>query len=221
MTVFSDILTVGLVLVLLFGSIALYLYTRIQQAEQKISLLETILLELKMTAEIKSWTELPASEVLEQNNNNNTDNITAQYVPFSDMEIVSEENGNEELTQTNDLKKPSSPVSSISSKHDEMDMEIDNEVEQYKSAVAEAVKSDDVDNSAVQISSKVAVHYDSMTLKELQALAKTRGIMGVAHMKKGPIIEALKTSDRIQHIEPGSSSSFLDTSSTFLASESQ
>ena len=36
MTSLSDTLTVGLVLVLLFGSIALYLYTRLQQAEQKI-----------------------------------------------------------------------------------------------------------------------------------------------------------------------------------------
>jgi hypothetical protein len=55
MTSLSDTLTVGLVLVLLFGSIALYLYTRIQQAEQKISLLESILLDLKMSSEIKSY----------------------------------------------------------------------------------------------------------------------------------------------------------------------
>ena len=48
----SDTLTIGLVLVLLFGSIALYLYTRIQQSEQKINLLESILLDLKMSNEI-------------------------------------------------------------------------------------------------------------------------------------------------------------------------
>ena len=65
MTSLSDTLTVGLVLVLLFGSIALYLYTRIQQTEQKISLLETILLDLKMSGEIKSYSELPASEIQE------------------------------------------------------------------------------------------------------------------------------------------------------------
>ena len=57
MTSLSDTLTVGLVLVLLFGSIALYLYTRLQQAEQKISLLESILLDLKMSAEIKSYSD--------------------------------------------------------------------------------------------------------------------------------------------------------------------
>ena len=55
----SDTLTIGLVLVLLFGSIALYLYTCIQQSEQKVSLLESILLDLKMSAEVKSYAELP------------------------------------------------------------------------------------------------------------------------------------------------------------------
>ena len=67
-----------------------------------------------------------------------------------------------------------------------------------------------------------------MTLKELQTLAKTRGISGAGTMKKGSIIEALKTSDRSSTtVEPGStllgsdSSSFLETSGSFpTASES-
>jgi photosystem II stability/assembly factor-like uncharacterized protein len=61
-----------------------------------------------------------------------------------------------------------------------------------------------------------SVIYDSMTLKELQALAKSRGITGAGSMKKGPIIEALKTSDRITVVKPGSTgtgaNSFLETS---------
>jgi hypothetical protein len=66
-----------------------------------------------------------------------------------------------------------------------------------------------------------------MTLKELQTLAKTRGISGAGSMKKGAIIEALKTSDRSSGpVQPGlngtSSSSFLETSSPFLnAAESE
>jgi hypothetical protein len=64
-----------------------------------------------------------------------------------------------------------------------------------------------------------------MTLKELQNLAKSRGISGAGSMKKGSIIEALKTSDRSSStIEPGSlggtagTNSFLETSSPFQAS---
>jgi hypothetical protein len=55
-----------------------------------------------------------------------------------------------------------------------------------------------------------------MSLKELQALAKSRGITGLT--KKGPLIEALKTSDRSQ-VKPGSISavgtnSFLESSAS-------
>jgi hypothetical protein len=61
MSYLGDTLTVGLVLVLLFGSIALYLYTRIQQTEQKVSLLESIVLDLKLTGELPSFGEFPSS----------------------------------------------------------------------------------------------------------------------------------------------------------------
>ena len=67
-----------------------------------------------------------------------------------------------------------------------------------------------------ETSAAPSVVYDSMTLKELQALARSRGITGAGSMKKGPIIEALKTSDRITVVKPGStgtgSNSFLETS---------
>jgi len=63
---------------------------------------------------------------------------------------------------------------------------------------------------------KTEVSYESMSLKELQSLAKSRGIMGLT--KKGPLIEALKTSDRSQ-VKPGSISavgtnSFLESSAS-------
>lgn len=69
----SDTLTIGLVLILLIGSIALYLYTRIQQSEQKISLLESILLDLKMSSEVSAYSELPAHEM-------------DSYVPYSETD---------------------------------------------------------------------------------------------------------------------------------------
>jgi hypothetical protein len=69
----------------------------------------------------------------------------------------------------------------------------------------------------------MSANYESMTLKELHTLAKTRGISGAGTMKKGSIIEALKTSDRSTTVvEPGStllggsgSSTFLETSGSF------
>jgi hypothetical protein len=224
MTSLSDTLTVGLVLVLIFGSIALYLYTRIQQAEQKISLLESILLELKMSSEVKSYSELPASDGGAKANTSMDD---SDYVPFSDGDNYSTAKDDSDdyypgaVIDASDLNikpKSPSPTPSVSSKLEELAAEDIAEVEQYKSVIAEAVDNDE-DSESLPKASKVSVNYESMTLKELQTLAKSRGITGAGSMKKGPIIEALKTSDRSQggSVEPGSTgiSSFLETSSSF------
>ena len=142
MTALSDILTVGLVLILLFGSIALYLYTRIQQAEQKISLLESILLDLKMSTEVKSYTELPAHETYQ--------------------ETQSPQSPKAQQAQTNELDSYT-PYEDLDTVVEEPDKEVSN------------------------------TYYDTMTLKELQSLAKTRGLASA--MKKGQLIEALKLND--------------------------
>lgn len=216
MTSLSDTLTVGLVLVLLFGSIALYLYTRIQQAEQKISLLESILLDLKMSSEIKSYSELPAETNHHRTGGFSTEQSDNNYQPFDE-----DETNDDDVYPgaTIGSSKPGSPAPSVSGSVNDI---VDNEVDQYKSVIAEAVKEE---NDVKENVSKVSVNYESMTLKELQTLAKTRGITGAGSMKKNSIIEALKTSDRSSTIEPGSmgigSNSFLETSSPFQSSTAE
>ncbi len=222
MTSLSDTLTVGLVLVLLFGSIALYLYTRIQQAEQKISLLESILLDLKMSAEIKSYSELPAENISQAAGGFPTEHTDNSYQPFDD------DNDNDDVYPgatigSSSTLKSRSPASSVANSiSDIADNAADDEVNEYKSIIANAVTEDIKEVKE----SKVSVNYESMTIKELQTLAKTRGISGAGSMKKNSIIEALKTSDRSSSVEPGSmgagSNTFLETSSPFLsAAESQ
>jgi len=195
----SDTLTVGLVLLLLFGSIVIYLYTRIQQTEQKVSLLESILLDLKMSAEIQSYTELPADIAPVATKESDT------YTPYHEDDTAGE------------VKVDMIPLEE--GVHEE-------DVDQYKSAISEAITADELpdmtnDNTTLESPTPinaVNVNYESMSLKELQILAKSRGITGAGSMKKGPIIEALKTSDR--SVKPGSlgmagSNSFLETSATF------
>jgi hypothetical protein len=217
MTSLSDTLTVGLVLVLLFGSIALYLYTRIQQAEQKISLLESILLDLKMSAEIKSYTELPAENNTQINDVYSTEQLNNTYQPFNDDEV----NDNDDV-YSGDVIGSSSPSRTYSPTPSATGSIIDtsdNNVNEYKSIIADAIKLDSDNNDS---NSYISANYEAMTLKELQTLAKTRGITGASSMKKGAIIEALKTSDRSSgSIEPGSTrigNSFLETSSSFQSS---
>jgi hypothetical protein len=195
MTSLSDTLTVGFVLVLLFGSIALYLYTCIQQSEQKISLLESILLDLKMSAEFKSYTELPAEhEVVHVKAvvaaaKNDTESDHNAYVSFDD---AAEEEENSSALEVEDL----APLSQPSPKKEQVE------------PLAETSVLDTVEESVS--------NYETMSLKELQSLALTRGITGAKSMKKGPLQEALRTSDRVR---PGSdvvagSSSFVESSAS-------
>jgi hypothetical protein len=207
---------VGLVLVLLFGSIALYLYTRLQQAEQKISLLESILLDLKMSAEIKSYSELPASDHQE-------DNRPHGYAVFND-----DEGANEDVSANQDVGESGCPVlgaaiSAISSSSQSALQTANPEIKNTEYVpLDDAVQLEPESKDAKDSTVRMSANYESMTLKELQTLAKNRGISGAGTMKKGSIIEALKTSDRSSTVEPGStllggsgSSSFLETSGSF------
>ena len=195
MTSLSDTLTVGFVLVLLFGSIALYLYTCIQQSEQKISLLESILLDLKMSAEFKSYTELPAEhEVVHVKPvvaaaKDDTEPQHNAYVSFDDA-AEAEEEENSTALEVEEL----APLSQPSPKKSE--------------SLAES--------SVLDIVEESVNNYETMSLKELQSLALTRGMTGAKSMKKGPLQEALRTSDRVR---PGSdvvagSSSFVESSAS-------
>lgn len=217
MTSLSDTLTVGLVLVLLFGSIALYLYTRIQQAEQKISLLESILLDLKMSAEIKSYSDLPAENTFERGGRYSTEYSSNSYQPFNEIDNDDDDVYPGAVIGSASPIKGRSPASSVSGSVNDITYKEVNEVNEYKSISADAVK-DDIDST--ELTSNISANYEAMTLKELQTLAKTRGISGAGSMKKNSIIEALKTSDRVSSvIEPGSmgigNNSFLETSSPF------
>ena len=218
MTSLSDTLTVGLVLVLLFGSIALYLYTRLQQAEQKISLLESILLDLKMSAEIKSYSELPASDHQEDSRP-----TQGGYAVFND-----DEGADEDVSANQDVDESGCPVKvlgavisgAISPSSESSNPET--KTTEY-APLDDAVQLEPESKDAKDTTVRMSANYESMTLKELQTLAKNRGISGAGTMKKGSIIEALKTSDRSSlTVEPGStllggsgSSSFLETSGSF------
>jgi len=188
----SDTLTIGLVLVLLFGSIALYLYTCIQQSEQKVSLLESILLDLKMSAEVKSYAELP----MDTERPVNTERpVESEPAPSNELQ---------ESQATHTAEESYVPFEEEDAETLPAEEVID--IEDYKSAIADAVEEP-----------SSSPNYEAMSLKELQSLAKSRNIVGVT--KKGPLIEALKTSDRSSTVKPSvmnavGSNSFLETSAS-------
>lgn len=173
MTTLNETLTLGLVLVLLFGSICLYLYTRIQQNEQKLNLVENILLDLKIANEIKAYPDLPAAAAPV---------APATYKPMdgSDVEAATgiEEAAPVELEAVvEDSSAATLPFEDSSS----------GEVEMVSTGPSEA---------AAVPATKVTPNYTALTMSELKALAKQRGVSGANSMRRQQLIEVLNTSDR-------------------------
>jgi hypothetical protein len=170
----NDTLTLGLILVLLFGAASLYLYTRIQQCEQKLNLVESILLDIKMSAELQGYPEPPP--------------LKAQQPEPSDHSAIGSSGSNSNSSNSSN----SSPFVTM------------DEQELYQGAISEALdESDGVEaieaeeivseqTSAPTALPKVSTNYESMTLSELKAIAKQRGITGSSSMKRSQILEALK-----------------------------
>jgi len=188
MSSLSDTLTIGVVLVLLFGSIALYLYTRIQQAEQKVNLLESILLDVKMSAEIKSYSDLPADDPQERTPSNGSTGPIATG-PSSTPDST-------EYTTLDDLEKQTTPEGEdsvyLQMEDTEQEQEQQQEKEQEQVQEVEELTGDADSSDLLLHAAPLEVSYENMTLKDLQTLAKSRHITGVSTMKKSALVDALK-----------------------------
>ncbi len=216
MSYLGDTLTVGLILILLFGSIALYLYTRVQQTEQKVGLLESIVLDLKLTGAIQSFTEPPFSSAsLAPVSSSTVSPITAPLTPVSS----SSSSSSSSLTPVSSAPVSSAPVSSVYTPCQDKE---DQEQEKVQEQEQDAVVAGDIDFlplDPVQ-QENIAVHsasqYDSLSLKELQAQVRSRGLLVERGAKKQALIELLKQQDANgkREVEPDQMISFSPLEST-------
>ena len=166
----SDLLMIGLVFFLLFGAVSLYLYMYIQQVDQKVGLLESILLDMKVSNEINGF-DVPADN-------------HAPYVPFKEDDTADVADTVNTADAAIDVTEELKPFI------DEDDME-------------------EVATLPMISAPEPSINYDTATLKELQAYAKSKGI-SVGTMKKNQLIETLKGVD--QSGLNGESSAFLESS---------
>ena len=168
----GDSLTVGIVLALVFGAVCFYLYSRMSQNEKRVGLLENLLLSLKMSTEASLF----GPDMVEP---------TSSPAPLSstDVEEVTEENYAEMLkglgsaSASAEVKAPSAPAPAPAAAGAE-------ESVSDEKAAEELLRSLDT--------RKMDANYESMSLKELQALAKQRGLAGAGQMRKRELIDALK-----------------------------
>ena len=167
----NDTLTVGLILILLFGAVSLYLYTCIQQCEQKLNLVESILLDIKMSAEIREYPELAMPKPRER------------ALSKSGVEVNESDLYKSALEEAH-LEELASPLPT-----DLPEAEAEASAEAVDAVAA-------VPDEKPSSKSAPTPNYESMTLAELKQLAKQRSISGTSSMKRSQILEALRTSDK-------------------------
>lgn len=175
----SDSLTIGLVLALVFGALCFYLYTRIGQMEKRVSLTENILLDLKIATEntIMSMSAPPGGS------------------QGSWRQEQEQEQGQEQGQEHHE------PEHQLNQRHEQS---LDSEVEQvpdeefYKQVLEQSQSQTQTNdeltplNDVPTTTAKVDVNYEAMTLKELKALAKQRGVTVATASHKKDVIDALK-----------------------------
>jgi hypothetical protein len=185
----SDGVTIGIVLLLLFGALFFYIWLRVQQIEKRALLLENILLDLKLNTE-STFGDEPAPYPQQTRSS------------VADIASVPAEGGG--LDYLSDLMPSSPRGNGVSSNA----VELDNDASDYTSVLDEVHETASpketpsvvaaVMPSASPVSepsSKMSSNYESMTIKELRALAKTRKVPGVSSLSRAQLIQQLKEKD--------------------------
>lgn len=186
----SDSLTIGLVIVLVFGAISFYLYSRIGQVEKRVSLTENILLDLKMATE-NTLMAMGGGGQHAQAHEEHGDSIVNVGVPVKDEA----EHANDEDFYKSVLEQTASEVAAS------LPVKADSEM-----VSVPLTTTDDIPflSGGQTGGSKVDVNYESMTLKELKALVKQRGIAAGNATHKKDYIDLLRKqgSTSASHLEP-------------------
>ena len=169
----SDSLTIGILLILVFGAAAFYLYSRLTQTDKRLSLMENVLLTLKMSTEASMM---------------GPDSVEPVSMPSplqaDDVDEVDEE-------QYAEMLKNAAVGPSASASEEAAAEELLRSIPTPQAAATEATPR------------KMDANYESMSLKELQALAKTRGLAGVTKVtKKRELIDYLKRAGAVPDEAP-------------------
>ena len=191
----SDSVTIGIVLALVFGALFFYIYSRLTQNEKRVSLIENMLIDLKMTLE-GGWShgmahlqEDTGEETLEANVINHIEPVSPPE-PLNKDDVDDEDIYKEVLQQT--------------SEQDESEV---------KTVTLNTTKS-----STVQVT-KVQPNYESMSTKELKSLVKSRSLNVPSAAGKKELIATLRKADSSSSSSPIEGGTFLPANEGALLEE--
>jgi hypothetical protein len=179
----SDALTIGIVITLVFGALFFYLYSRLTQNEKRVSLIENILLDLKMSADAGWGVHGTSQEGGMEGGMEERPGSVNHVEPISAPEPLATEDvdTNDESMYKDILAQTSAP---------DMKMGVD----EIKSFDVMSSTKPPSPKAAVQVT-KVQANYEAMSNKELKNLAKQRGLSVPSQAGKKEIIAALRKSD--------------------------
>ena len=178
----NDALMIGIVLTLVFGAIIFYLYNRLSMTERKMGLVEGVLTDLKIM--------MDAAPFMSGHSHDNHPSMQ-EFEPSP--EYLNAISGPFPLKEEE--------VEDVASSEDE-----------YKQAMATPVAGSETPYKSLQIDelagapvtatnaisvTKLSPDLESMTLKELQTLARQKGLTVNAGTRRKAIIDMLKSSDAV------------------------
>ncbi len=201
MTAISDAVVIGVVLGLVFAAVSYYLFSRISQLERKVSFMETILLELKVTTEqtLLSATEPPSAVAAPSAEDlNSYHNVVEQAT----RKVATEQVVPEDSSTTKIIRTYTSVDESEQSVAQPMGTDIrELLVEPSPPRARGSQETVQVERERDSSGHSVGVNFEAMTYKELQQYARQKGISGIRNLSKKEVIEIFRRR------ENGSSSS--------------
>lgn len=201
MPALSDAVLIGTVLTLVFAAVAYYLYTRIIQNESKLSLMESILLNLKMATEATLLAGAREEMHMAQHNHSHGHGhvrMEENMVSSSKEDVIAPSQTDEATLYQqmideahNDIASTSATVSSQDIPQEIKDISVSSSSPSPVSSATIHVTKDDNGNS------KVHIGFESMSYKELCSEAQKRGITGVSRMNRRKLIDVLNKKEGI------------------------
>ncbi len=192
----QDSLTIGIVLFLLIAALGVYVWLRFQQVETRLTLAESILVDMKMVAQ--AYSQFPSAPVEDGPEpvpaSEETHMKTVSYNPApvmasSTTPIVNITKMDTHMMNTTNEVQPLTELLSADNDFPSVLDEVKKEME--------GISSGDITihQTTSSFSGSNDVDYNGMTLKDLRALAKNRGISGTGSMNRGQITAALQEKD--------------------------
>lgn len=210
MNIVGDAFTVGIVLLLLIAAVSFYLYTRLAQVEKHMSLLESILLDLKVATE-NSFMGFPGfnlpptpsgggkpgrapavSDVSEEEGD--LENILSEnFIPTMEEDMAIE--ADSELVDESELEKAlESATSTDDDETDDAPAPASTPTGNFRVVELSGDAASALTDNGVHVN-KIEPQYETMTVKELKQLANNRGIKGVGKMSRTEILDSLRKKD--------------------------